>query len=363
MVKKFIKNVFKWTVISLASIVALIAVVVGTGRFIVYCKYHVRSKNGIDKSYYVTIEGQKQFVRVRGEDLKNPVIIFLHGGPGQPMSYISHIWQKFLMSSYTFVEWDQRGCGRTYYKNINLDQDNKSVTFEQAVTDLNGVVEHICQTLGKEKIIIMGHSYGSVLGSSYVRKYPDRVSAFVPVSMCVCLESDVFSYEDALVKARLAGDETKDMEDAFAVYQSERTLDNMLSVRKYTGKYHPDPKNSKNSSLIVDMIFSPYMNLFDMRWFLLPATLSDFMRLEAGLVDYWSQMDLRKESLEYNMPVYFISGTEDWTSPVMFMELYAASIKAPKSIVVKMTGSGHVPFLDSPQKFAEEVKKLHFPAI
>ncbi len=74
-------------------------------------------KDGIQKSEYIKLGGILQYIQTRGRKTNNPVLLFLHGGPGGPISYVSCLWQEELEKNYTIVHWDQRGCGRTYYKN------------------------------------------------------------------------------------------------------------------------------------------------------------------------------------------------------------------------------------------------------
>ena len=96
-------------------------------------RYRILSSNGIDEKLYVNINGQEQYVFIRGKDVNNPIILNLHGGPANPDAFFTYEFAKEIIDEFTYVSWDQRGCGRTYYKNKCTDPQNKSADFEQAI--------------------------------------------------------------------------------------------------------------------------------------------------------------------------------------------------------------------------------------
>ena len=105
---------------------------------------------------------------------------------------------------------------------------------------MDALVDYLRERFGQEKIIIMGHSYGTILGSSYVKAHPEKVSAYIAVAQVVSLEkSDLYSYQDALAKAKAAGDDFSMMETAYQKYASDPTLVNLMEVRSEVSKYHP----------------------------------------------------------------------------------------------------------------------------
>ena len=162
-------------------------------------------REGINKSEYVMLNGQEQYILTMGHDTSNPVIISLHGGPGAPTTSTDYCWLDYLTDDYTVVCWDQRGCGRTYYHNAETDPDNSTLSFEQAEKDLDALVDFVCGRFEQEKVIIMGHSYGSLLGSQYTLDYPHKVSHYIGIGQEVMEEnwrSYIYGYEDSLKKAK-----------------------------------------------------------------------------------------------------------------------------------------------------------------
>ena len=171
----------------LGLVLIIISFFIGVRNINYFNHYHL-IQNGVDEGIYVEIGGQDQYLLIRGADKSNPIIIFLHGGPSSPESYVNYVWVNDLVDDYTVVDWDQRGCGRTYMKNCDEDPNNDSATYEQALKDLDELVDYACERFDKEEVIIVGHSYGTVLASSYIEKHPDKVSSYVAIAQVVSMD-------------------------------------------------------------------------------------------------------------------------------------------------------------------------------
>ncbi len=336
-------------------IVALIIVIVGCRNFN-YINLFINTDKGVDEGIYVTLGGQEQYLLIRGKNIENPVIIWLHGGPSSPDTCVNYTFQKYLVDEYTVINWEQRGCGRTYFHNIGNDSKNETASFEQAQSDLNGLVDYACERFNTEKVIIIGHSYGTMLGSEYVLNYPDKVLAYIGVGQFVTMESDIYSYEDALEKAIANGDDTNAMELAYEKFADDKTLTNMMNLRKQVSKYHVA---EKQANTIWAGIASPYMGIDDLRWFLKQAgNFDEYVELNQQLFDYIMTADVRDYGLEYQVPVGFISGSDDWATPVKYSEDYYNLVNAPEKQFGLIEGCGHSPQFDAPEEFCDVLKSM-----
>ena len=269
---------------------------------------------------------------------------------------MNYTFQKNLVSDYTIINWDQRGCGRTYFHNMSIDSANEMASFEQAQTDLNDLVDYACERFHTEQVIIVGHSYGTMLGSQYVMNYPEKVSAYIGVGQVVTIESDIYSYEDALEKAKALGDDTSEIEAAYRKYEEDKSLINMMNLRNHTYKYHIA---EKSANTIWAGISSPYMGVDDVRWFFKQAgDFEDYVSLNKQLFDYIMETDVRKYGLEYRVPAGFITGSDDWTTPAKYAEEYYQTINAPKKQFALVEGCGHSPQYDSPEEFCNLLKSM-----
>ena len=333
-----------------AGISAVIAL-----RNVNYVKHYPNLLGGVDEALYLPINGQEQFILMTGRDTANPVILYLHGGPSSPDSTVTFGFADRLTDRYTFVCWDQRGCGRTYFRNHDKDPDNATATFEQALADVDAIVDYLRDRFGQKKVIIMGHSYGTILGSSYVKAHPEKVAAYISVAQVVSLErSDFYSYQDALAKAKAAGDDVSVMEAAYRKYLSDPNLVNLMAVRSEVSKYHP---SAVDDNSVWYALTSPYYGMDDFRWFLIQlGDMGKYFDMNKPLFDYTKAFDAEQTGTDYAVPVYFISGSDDWICPVDSVKDYYNSITAPEKDFTLIEGCGHNVQYSLPEDFAKAVR-------
>lgn len=350
-------RILKWIAGVFAIILISVSVFVIGCRNVNYIKHYQMIDHGVDEAAYVTLGDQEQYVLMRGMNNENPVIIYLHGGPSSPDTYVTYGFTDYLVDDYTIIAWDQRGCGRTYFHNMEGDPKNTMTSYEQAQEDLDDLVDYALERFEKEKVIIMGHSYGTILGSEYALAHPDKVSAYIGVAQVVSLEkSDIYSYEDALQKAKEAGDDTSELESAFDTFQNSGDLTDMMKVRALTSKYHPADVSDQSTWMAVT---SPYFGVDDFRWFLKQlGDMNTYFALNKQLFDYTFTFDAYDNESTYEMPVYLISGTCDWVCPVDSIEEYAGDISAPEVRMESIEGCGHNLQYSLPEEFAKKVKDV-----
>src|SRR5580693_659455 len=124
--------------------------------------YAVKAPNGIDEANYVQIGGLEQWITIRGEDRENPVLLLLHGGPGDATNPWGYAGFRTWLKYFTVVQWDQRGAGKTFGRNGAAVAS--TITIERMVQDGVELAELLSKKLQKEKIVLVGHSWGSILG-------------------------------------------------------------------------------------------------------------------------------------------------------------------------------------------------------
>ena len=329
-------------------------------------KHSIVSEHGIEECRYVTLGGIKQYIQIRGQDVRNPIILFLHGGPGNPTSCLSYHYQKQLEQDYTFVNWDQRGCGRTYYASHGKDTP---VSCEQILRDLDELIGYLCARFGKRKIILLGYSWGTVPGVLYAKLHPERLHCYLSVCQCVhILSGSVYAAAQTAAKARLAGDVAraeqleKQIKD-FSAREEQFSKSGFLAyakLRDATCAYRRNTACRPMAAYIRTGLLSPDSHLLDLRWkmrqMLLPHA---YFAHESPLISYLSmEFDLRRLPPDFRTPVYFLTADDDRICPADMIEEYYRKICAPDKRLLRIPEQAHTVFFDQPEVFCNSVRKL-----
>ena len=348
-------QILKTALIATAAVILAMITAVTAVRNVRQVRHWQNLARGVDEGIYVSLNGQEQYVLLTGRDENNPVIVYLHGGPASPDTSCAYAFADELTADYTFVGWDQRGCGRTYFRNAGSDPENQTATFSQAEEDLDALVDYLRDRFQKDKVILLGHSYGTILGSKYALDHPDKVAAYIAVSQVTSLEeTDEYSYQDALRRAMEAGEDTGKLTAAHERFQQEGSLETLMAVRALTKAYHPVriPEDETWTAL-----FSPYFGVDDFRWFLKQAGgMEGFFALNRQLFTAAFAFDAYQQSTAYQVPVYFISGTDDWICPISSVQAYMEAVAAPDKDLILLDGCGHSPQYALPREFAAAVQ-------
>jgi len=336
----------------------------------------ITSEHGIQESTCIKFGGINQYIHIRGENTGNPVILFLHGGPGGAMSFVGYHWQTALEPDYTIVNWDQRGCGRTFYGNPAPKNERKSssgnpapvssreLSAELLLRDIDELVEYLKERFGQEKIILMGHSWGTILGSMYSQSHPEKLAAYIGVGQAVNMESgEALAKETAILRAE-SRKNLKYIDKLSALYDiffSARGADmkNFIKMRSLTSRYLLCKGGMRGWKMAWTGLTSPDISFRDLRWQILSITRKQkFFALQAPLLPYLFDFNLYAFGTGYEIPVSFISGDGDWITPYPLVRKYAKSVKAPKKDMILLENTGHTPFLDNPKEFCTAVRKV-----
>lgn len=310
--------------------------------------------NGIDEEFTAEINGINQYFYARGENKENPIILFIHGGPGSPITPMIYTYQKGLENDYTVVNWDQRNAGKTYFLNKgNADKITASLSIDQSVSDIFEVVTMLKDKYDKE-VIIMGHSWGSTIGTIFVNKYPEMVKAYVGIGQNISINDGEKLIAEETLKVIDGKDKKEylniiDNKDTITFGSEEFNNENFAKHRGISGKYLM-PGVIKDSSIAKIVLLSPYYSLGDITWFL-----KNNLELQRKLLDELGSMDLREENNDFKVPMIFISGDKDWVTPYPIVEEYYNLINAPYKKMIFIEDAGHSPMMDNPKAFCNEV--------
>ncbi len=362
-------RIIKWVVT--VPVVLVIVLVIGffavtiASRNYKQIKRAIDYRNGVDENIYVELNGRQQYMWIAGRDTSNPVIISLHGGPGSPSTFCDYDYINYLTDDYTVVIWEETGCGRSYYANTDTMPDNEGLTVEMQEDDLDAIVDYLCDRFGQDQVIIMGHSYGSLLGSEYIADHPEKVSAYIGIGQLTCpfFETTTYSYEHALELATEAGDDTSVLEEAYAAYcenPESVDVDTLMTLRNAWGPYLVETVTTNVSTW--DVITCPILGVDDINWYMLQLGAltgdSRFQDLEAALDEELNYYDLNAMGDVFTMPALLTSGSCDWVCPAELAEEKAALHDGVEYVPIE--GCGHSPQGQVPEQVAEVIR--HFLA-
>src|ERR1700749_528137 len=165
----------------------------------------ILTPNGVERLEKVRIGGIDQWVSVRGRDRRNPVLLLIHGGPGYvsiPISWwFSRAWEEY----FTVVQWDQRAAGKTFLV-TDPAKIAPTLTSERMIADAEEMAAWARKEFGKDKIFVLGHSFGSYLGLQLVERHPEWVYAYIGVCQLIDgPESERRGWSFAMDAAKRAG--------------------------------------------------------------------------------------------------------------------------------------------------------------
>lgn len=295
--------------------------------------YAITTPNGIDDSSYVTIGGIEQYITIRGEDRSNPVILFLHGGPGDATNPWGYAAFRTWLGQFTVVQWDQRGTGRT------LGRSGPSVaptiTIERMVDDGIELTEVLRKTLNVERVILVGHSWGSTLGVLMAKKRPDLFHAFVGTGQVVDpARNYAVAYADVLKAAESRG-ERRAVRELREVGPPPWTDRRGYSVqRKWANRFEgADVFLSATFGMGLAAPGSTTRDVTD--WF-------EGQGVSGGrLVPLTSVLEARALGGEFALPVFVIQGADDFTTPTSLAREFVRTIRAPQKAFTTIAGAGH----------------------
>lgn len=316
------------------------------------------NENGIYLYEYPMINGIKQYIQVRGENRKNPLLLFLHGGPGGSLAGLSHVLQAEWEKRFTVVNWDQRNACKTYLANKDKAREiAKTGSMEDHLQDISDIIAYLHTVYDFDKLILIGFSWGSVIGAEYAKKHPEQLLCYIGVGQlisfregldCVCkqLTQIISENENAA--------EQKKLEAAMKNIptESRMTKEFMQGLRSYSmlcAKYIS--KNAKPLPL-GGIISSPFLNFREKL-----AMLNGDFTLQDKTYTTMMEYDFRAD-MSFDAPVMFISGEEDTNCPVKPLQDCFDSISAPDKKLVVMKKASHCCFNDDPDVFYKELCDL-----
>ena len=323
--------------------------------------YAVKDPKGIEELKSVKIGGIDQWLHIRGRNRNNPVLLYLHGGQGSPVIGLMDAIQRPWEDYFTVVQWDQRQTGKSYYP---ADDSNTHLTVQQFIEDTEEVIQTLRNYLEKDKLFVLGHSWGSVLGMHMVKRHPDWLHAYIGVGQIVnWMDNERVLYE------RLLGHAKEQKED--------QVITELESIAPYPDPDCPEKSFAENcvfvrrelcrlagESLMRHLLWDDVFNISNLNRAISPhLTLTDLsnavlgdetalLRAPYAFTKEFMEIDLPNQvGSSFKVPIFFFSGNHDWLTPVSLSDHWFSEISAPYKELIHFEESCHAAMNEEPGKF------------
>ena len=298
------------------------------------------------ESRFITINGIEQWITIHGNSEK-PVLLLVHGGPGSVMSPFSRNMYQTWESEFIIVTWDQRGAGRTFGKvapvELTPDYFNANpLTVDQIVADGIAITEYLTKHLSKQKVIVFGTSWGSIVAGKMAAQRGELYHAYIGHSQVV-KGNDLFGGYNRVMDLAKAANDTESIAKLTTLgappYASARDFGGFLRVLKKYERAAETP--APNSFFQMDPEYANSKDDLD-RENGDDYSFANFAGdQKLGLTSMASTVDFKRDHLWFSTPVYLMQGKHDLLTPEIATREYFAALTAPTKEYYLMTSAAH----------------------
>jgi pimeloyl-ACP methyl ester carboxylesterase len=302
------------------------------------------ASDAVRRSERVAVDGAELFLETRGADRRAPLLLWLHGGPGGAERPLFRYFNGDLEEHFVVAYWDQRGAGRSY----DPEADPRRLTIERHLADLDLVVEHLRRSLGREKVVLIGHSWGTALGLLYSRAHPEKVSAFLGVAQVVSTrEGQRAEHEFVAAEARRRGDDEAVERIREIGPPPYETATELLAIERlcerYGGVFHRAPSRAW---VVIRAVLGGLVTPWEIPRFIRGNDVS-----LAAMHEELASLDLRRSVPEVAVPVFFLLGRHDRHVEAKLAARYFEALQAPVKRLIWLEDSAHNPPFEEPEAF------------
>lgn len=309
----------------------------------------IQGENSISELRRIAINGVELEVMIRGNDKNNPIILFVHGGPcWSEIPYVRK-YQDNLEKDFTIVHYDQRGSGKSY----EFGADYSEVTAVTHTEDLILLTEYIKEYMGKEQVVLIGHSYGTYIATMAAAQRPELFQAYIGIGrVSNVIESELDSLERCIAEAEKAGNE----KDAKYLKSLESAISEgeCIVPRKYIRKYgFAARKINDYADYIKAFLFGPEYNLLNAIVFYMAS-----YKYQDSLLQEESENPITELVTEIHIPVFFVMGKYDGMTSSDAAADYLQSITGDgEKEFILFDESAHYPQFEEEERFCQWMKE------
>ena len=300
---------------------------------------------------YVALNGIDHYVLHYALPPHKTVVLHLHGGPGSSAANFTHALRPYWDFGHV-VYYDQRGAGRTQKKNKSKPED---LTIEILIADLKEAVRYVKQKYETDRVVLMGQSWGTILGTRYALAYPEDIVGYIGTGHCVDTRREMKIIYDKLKAAAEAKGHQGDIQKILRLQNlPHMDVEDKNYVKSEARFFFLRTKYGltlKTGSLLKLLFKSPIFKLSDL--LLMIKAPKTNLKLMKWQTDYsvW-------DTTEYAVPVFYVLGEDDWQTPSTLAAEYFEKINAPQKKLYWIKNAGHATDVDNPADFYEAVRDI-----
>jgi pimeloyl-ACP methyl ester carboxylesterase len=293
----------------------------------------------IDSFFNVNINNCQQRILVQSDDINNPILLYLHGGPGGSIMLRSHVFSNKLKDHFIFVNWDQRGTALSYHDGM----DTTKISEDQIRDDALELIKYLLKTFHKKKVYLIGHSFGSAIGLQLVANHPEYFSAYIGVGQ-VANDWD----KSVAITYKWLHDTLEKSNDTIGLKRIETNKFPYIDLITKYGGHHRLSINLDSITKTSPYYFDGYFELLGKGF--------KFSQYYVGKNPN-PKAALNKSIYDINVPLYFFEGRNDHViacATELVVE-YCDKVKAPTKKLIWFNNSAHYVCVEEPEKFQDEL--------
>lgn len=311
---------------------------------------YAKDSKTIDQLQMIDVNGTKQALLMRSENIDKPVILFVHGGPGSPLMLFSRAFDDIYLKDFVVVHWDQRGSGKSYSPQAPI----KLYTAEQIANDGLVVTDFLKNKFKRSKITLVGHSWGSIVAALMTQKQPKDFTSFVSVGTVADMSAaDKLKFKFLKTVIKSSGS-TQDKKDLVQMGPPPWTKFHKLVIQsrlmaKFKGSFYALDPQQINAAVGKNKEY----------------TESELQTLNVSMEKIWNQISpflneykAIKSVPKIEVPVFFVQGLHDMATPTKLAKDYFDQVTAPQGKRwIEISGSAHFPMYEESNQFLTALKE------
>src|SRR3954469_2882144 len=273
--------------------------------FFIILTHPLKAAIGIDTTEAIEIGGIKQYVSIKGKDKTKPLLLFLHGGPGESVMNTAEKFTSRLQENFVVVQWDQRETGKT----LELNASTVPLTVSLFEKDTYNVIKFLLTQFGHQKLYLAGHSWGTILGFYIADKYPELLYAYIPISPVLNQIKTENIIIDTLKKDAIKKNNTVELRELSLLHIPFKNWEQLYISRKWLFAYTGHPIPDSDTTAVKE-----FVKTLGTRW--------------QPVWNEMAQLNIEKNITTIKCPIYFCIGRKDYQTHFSVSEQYFKQLKA-----------------------------------